>query len=115
MHSPLFLVVTLTLALTVAANPLAIRSSLMTLSMAKVINVTGSGTIPQRDRARARSMKQIGAPKANGLGFDAGVNIRATNEGVFYAVDVSITLSIAIQRALIWLCVGPQWQSHYYM
>ena len=95
MFSSSSLVVTLTLALAVAANPLNIREALVTLPIAKRVNVTGTTTLLQKDQARARNLKQFGAAKTNGLVSDAVVGVSATNQLVDYVVNVSIVHSTA--------------------
>ena len=116
MFSPWSLVVTLTLALAVAANPLAPRKSPVTLPLVKH-NVTGTFDVVRRDQARARHMKQPGAAKLeeNGIVSDAVADITATNLVSLYYVPVSIMLSTVVQRALIWLFIGRCWHSPYYM
>ena len=119
MLSHLSLVVTLTLALAVAANPLVIRRPLLTLPMVKRINATGSTNVLRRDQARARQLKHSGAAKSGVKGLDlvsdAVVSIPATEQIAEYVVTVSIMLSAAIQMALIWLYVGRCWHTPYSM
>ena len=118
MLSPLFLVATLTLALAIAANPLAIRKPAVTLSVAKHLNVTGTFEVVRQDRARARRMMQPGAAaklEENGLVSDAVVDVTAFNGINFYYMDVSIMLFTVIQRALMWFYIGWCWHSRYYM
>jgi len=90
MFSASFLIVTLTLALAVAANPLAIRDQLITLPIAKRVNVTGTANLLQRDQARARGLKRLGQARAGGVVSDAVVSVPATNSLVDYVVNVGV-------------------------
>ena len=101
MFSPSFLVVTLTLALAVAANPLYTRRSSVTLPIAKRVNATGTVKILERDQARARRYKQSKASKRGlyglgGLGAPY-VDVDVTTDYVTYLADVSIIPSTVIQ------------------
>ncbi|THH26964.1 hypothetical protein EUX98_g7216 [Antrodiella citrinella] len=89
MFSASSLIVTLTLALAVAANPLLAREPLVTLPFAKRVNVTGTSTLIQHDQARARGLKRLGQARAGGVVSDA-VDVPATNELVDYVVNVGV-------------------------
>ena len=90
MFSASSLLTTLTLALVVAANPLVIDDQLITLSIAKRVNSTGSAfTLHQLDKARAQHLKRVGAARTGGVVSDATVaSIPATNAVVSYTVNV---------------------------
>ena len=94
------LVVTLTLALAIAANPLNVRRSPVTLPMARHVNMTGTIKLLEKDQARARHFKQSQAPKPEvndfGLVADAVVSITPTDDFFEYVTNVSIMLSTAI-------------------
>ncbi|TCD61549.1 hypothetical protein EIP91_008260 [Steccherinum ochraceum] len=90
MFSASSLIVTITLALAVAANPLAIREPLVTLPLAKRVNVTGTATLLQRDQARAQSLKRLGEASAGGVVSNAAIGVPATNQLVDYVVNVGV-------------------------
>ena len=81
-----------TITLAVAASSLVIQGPLVTLPIAKRINITGSTlNLHQRDKARAQHLKQIGAARTGGVVSDAifpPPSIPATNEAVFYVANV---------------------------
>lgn len=88
MFSASSLVATLTLALAVAASPLAIREPLVTLPFAKRVNITGTANLLQRDQARAQGLKRLGQARSGGVVSDAVISVPATNELVDYVVNV---------------------------
>ncbi|TCD68311.1 hypothetical protein EIP91_011170 [Steccherinum ochraceum] len=90
MFSASSLVATLTLALAVAANPLAIREPLVTLPFAKRVNITGTVNLLQRDQARAQGLKRLGQARTSGVVPDAVISVPATNELVDYVVNVGV-------------------------
>lgn len=78
----------LLLAVHVAATPVAVRDTLITLPFAKQINSTGSGRIVQQDKAR---IQQIVA-KFNGdseLQEDVG-SVPVTNQLVSYIASLGV-------------------------
>ncbi|KAH8099771.1 acid protease [Cristinia sonorae] len=91
MFSASSLVVTLTLALAVAANPLFGRDQpRVTLPIAKRVNATGTVNLLQRDQARAKGLKRLGAARTGGFVSDAVISIPATNQLVEYTVNVGV-------------------------
>lgn len=83
----------LTLALAVAANPIVIRDSLVTIPFAKHVNLTGSANLVQSDQARAKALKERAeAYRSGNLVEDVGSQpLRATP--VSYVAAVSPVLS----------------------
>ena len=101
MFSPSFLVVTLTLALAVAANPLYTRRSSVTLPIAKRVNATGTVKVLERDQSRARRYKQSKVSKRGryGLGGFQGssIDVEVSTDYMAYYANVSIIPSTVIQ------------------
>lgn len=78
----------LLLAMSVAATPVAVRDTLITLPFAKQINSTGSGTIVQQDKARIQRL----VAKLNGdseFQEDVG-SVPVTNQLVSYIVSLGV-------------------------
>ncbi|TCD68312.1 hypothetical protein EIP91_011171 [Steccherinum ochraceum] len=95
MFSSTSLLVTIALALSVAANPILFNQrragTPITLKSAKRVNATGTFNLVVRDQARAKNLKAKGANPT--LAFkNAGVvgSIPATNQAVDYTVDVQV-------------------------
>ena len=116
MFSAPSLLAILTLALAVAATPLIKRdASTITLSVAKRVNITGSGKdILLHDQARikalrARAEAKPGSTKPKGPVSDTKIvgSIPATNQAVDYVVNVSVTVVTygykPILRILRWI------------
>lgn len=99
MFSQTSLVATLTLALAVAASPVVnVRDTLVTLPIAKRVNITGAASLHDRDLARARQLRARAEAKIAGQTFvqDAAVaSVSATNQGVDYVVNVC-TLPLSV-------------------
>lgn len=79
----------LTLALAVAANPIVVRDSTITIPFAKQVNLTGSATLVQLDQARAKALKEHGSAKSSGKFVVAAASVPVTNTGVSYIASVS--------------------------
>lgn len=101
MFSSTSLLVTIALALSVAANPILFNQrragTPITLKSAKRVNATGTFNLVVRDQARAKNLKAKGANPT--LAFkNAGVvgSIPATNQAVDYTVDVCHSVYISI-------------------
>lgn len=78
----------LLLAMSVAATPVSVRDTLITLPFAKQINSTGSGAIVQQDKARIKRL----VAKYNGdteLQDDVG-SVPVTNQLVSYIVSLGV-------------------------
>ncbi|KAJ3541124.1 hypothetical protein NM688_g6129 [Phlebia brevispora] len=78
----------LTLALTVAATPIA-SSSFVSLPFAKVVNTTGTANIVQKDLARIRALKERTRPVVFEDAASA-VSVPITNELVSYIASVGV-------------------------
>ena len=74
----------LTLAVTVAANPI-VTSSPITLPFAKVVNTTGTVNIIAKDQARIKALKSRTSPVV----LERAVSDPVTNELVSYIASVS--------------------------
>lgn len=79
----------LLLAMSVAATPVAVRDTLVTLPFAKQINTTGSGHIVQQDRARVQQLVAKYSTASSGLQSDAA-SITVTNQAVSYIASVGV-------------------------
>ncbi|EIM87136.1 family A1 protease [Stereum hirsutum FP-91666 SS1] len=78
----------LLLAMSVAATPVAVRDTLITLPFAKHINSSGSGTIVQQDKAR---IKQLVARFNGDTEFQEDVgSVPVTNQVVSYIVSLGV-------------------------
>ncbi|KAI0081062.1 acid protease [Panus rudis PR-1116 ss-1] len=86
-----FLIATLTLTLSVAANPVVVRDSPVTLQVAKRFNFTGISNLLQKDQARAKGLRQLAQAKLNGkLREDAVISVPVTNQAVDYVANVGV-------------------------
>ena len=86
MFSAKSLVALLTLALSVAATPVASRDGHVTLSFAKHVNATGTLNLLAQDQARARFLKNRGSRHLEGR--DGSIPV--TNEAVSYLAAVGV-------------------------
>ncbi|OJA12219.1 hypothetical protein AZE42_12161, partial [Rhizopogon vesiculosus] len=82
------LLTTLLLAMSIAASPVEVRDSPVTLPMARKLNLSQSGTVNllQHDQARATALKDRAA---SGLDRRA-TSIAVTNEAVSYIAEVGV-------------------------
>ncbi|KAH8986200.1 aspartic peptidase A1 [Lactarius akahatsu] len=76
----------LLLVVSVAADPIVVRKSPVSLPIARHLNITGAHDLIRKDQARARNM--FAASKVKRSGSSASVSI--TNEGVVYGASVGI-------------------------
>lgn len=84
------LLTTLTLALFVAANPVVIRDSLITLPIVKRIGNNGTVSLLARDQARVQGLRRFAQQKTDGtLSEDAVISAPAQNQAVDYVANVS--------------------------
>ncbi|KAI9462931.1 acid protease [Russula earlei] len=98
------------LALSVAANPIVIRHSPVSLSFTRQLNVTGSNDLVLKDHARARGL----AANPNGSGIpDAAVSLDVSNSALNYRLSVGIgnpatfyTLIMDTGSAVTWVGAG---------
>lgn len=83
------LVAILTLALAAAANPLVnIRDTLVTLPIAKRVNLAGSSSLLAHDQARARHLGALAEAKVAGHPLDIVRRVPVTNQAVDYIANV---------------------------
>ena len=103
MFSGVTLLVTVTLVLSVAANPVLVRDSVVSLPLAKRFNFTGTARLLDHDQARARGLKAFGRAKAArrvARSEDAAVvSVPAVNELVNSALNVSAARCTLKQHA----------------
>ena len=101
MFSSVALLATVTLALSVAATPVVVRDSIVSLPLAKRFNATSALRLLEHDQRRASGLKALAhAKKARreGRSLDARasvISVPSVNEVVNYAVNVSASSSIA--------------------
>ena len=88
----------LTLALTVAATPVVVRDTPVSLSFAKHVNTTGTASILHRDQARAKHLKARAQALASGEFSEAAASIPVTNEAVSYIASVRPALALWCMR-----------------
>ena len=83
------LLTTVLLALAVAAEPIMMKKSLVSLPLSRRINVNSSvRTILEHDQARAKALKAHGTAKAAGVARQ--VSTPATNEAVSYIAAIGV-------------------------
>jgi len=91
---PATLLTILLLAFSVAANPVVINRSPVTLPISRRVNFTSIHNLVRHDQARAKALKAKGAAKAAGvfLNFhsDAVNSSPADNQAVTYTATVGI-------------------------
>ena len=97
MFASTILLASVAVTLSVAANPVVVRDSFVTLPLVKRFNFTGAASLLQHDQARAQKLKALGNSRsAERLGFaarseDAVISVPAVNDAVNYALNVSIS------------------------
>ena len=81
-----------TVAVTVAATPIVIRNSPVTLPIASRVNTTGVPSILKQDQARAKTLKARSQAqgKSASLKQAALFDVDATNQAVDYVVSVGV-------------------------
>ncbi|THG97451.1 hypothetical protein EW026_g4558 [Hermanssonia centrifuga] len=84
------LLTVVSLALSVAANPVVVRDSFVSLPMAKRFNFSTSLKILEHDQARARQLRAHAEHKLSGNTARAVISVAAVNEAVNYAVNVGV-------------------------
>ena len=103
----LWLLTIMPLVLTVAASPVVVRESPITLPLAKRYNFRAGITIPEIDKARVDALQEYSRKKARGS--DGAFPVFATNAVVTYTLPVSgmgtvlscITLTILYRLRLV--------------
>ena len=85
------LLTTVVLSLAVAANPVLIRDSPVTLPLVRRLNANGTAfNLLARDLTRVSKLKQSSAQRLSGAAVDAIVaNVPVTNQVVDYVASVS--------------------------
>ncbi|TFK35979.1 aspartic protease [Crucibulum laeve] len=87
---PTAFLTSLVLALTVAANPVLIPRSSVTLPLSRRVNVTSIHNLVRHDVTRAKALKARGLAKANGFSIDAVINEQVDNQAVTYIASVGV-------------------------
>jgi len=89
---PTALLTTLLLASSVAANPVVINRSPVTLPISRRVNFTSIHNLVRHDQARAKALKAKGSAKAAGVSFhnDAVISSPADNQAVVYIATVGV-------------------------
>jgi len=94
MFPTITLLATLLLAFSVAANPVVINRSPVTLPISRRVNFTSIHNLVRHDQARAKALKAKGAAKAAGVSLnfhsDAVISSPADNQAVTYVATVGI-------------------------
>nr|VWO96740.1 Aspartyl proteinase [Ganoderma boninense] len=72
-----------------SASPIVVRDSPVSLSFARRFKLSGASTIIERDRARARVLKDVGHGKGAGRGMKRA-DVLVTNGETKYTVDVGV-------------------------
>ncbi|KAH9170221.1 aspartic peptidase A1 [Lactarius sanguifluus] len=87
----------LLLVVSVAADPIVVRKSPVSLPIARHLNITGAHDLIRKDQARARNM--FAASKVKRSGSPASVSI--TNDGIIYGANVGIGSPPTLYNLLI--------------
>lgn len=106
-------------AVTVAAKPIVVRDSPVSLPIARRFNLTGVPSILKQDQARAKALKgrsQSSKAKGPSLKQAAIFNVDATNQAVDYVVSVGVGTPPTFYDLLIdtgssntWVGAGQQY------
>lgn len=81
----------LLLAVSVAANPIVVRKTPVSLPFVRQLNITGAHDVVQKDQARAKNLLSISHAKLSGiLNAGAAVSVGVTNVGVVYQASVGV-------------------------
>lgn len=84
------LLTTVFLALAVAANPVVVKRSLVTLPVSRSINLKGK-SILEHDQLRAQALRTKGEAIASGVSRrSAVISSQATNEAVSYIASIGV-------------------------
>lgn len=79
------------LALGIAANPIVVRNSLVSLSFARHLNITGSNDLVLRDQTRAKHLVSLSKAKlSDNLSADAIIGLNVINAAATYQTSVDI-------------------------
>ena len=84
------LLTTIFLTLAVAAEPIPVKRSLVTLPISRRINLNGINIL-EHDQLRAKALKATGEARAAGLSDRASViNSQAENQAVSYVASIGV-------------------------
>ncbi|KAI0081056.1 acid protease [Panus rudis PR-1116 ss-1] len=95
------LLATLALALAVAANPIVIRDSPVTLPIAKRFNFSGDKTLLERDQARAKGLRRSAEARFKGTFHEDPTSVDVINDGVTYVAVVGVGSPATLYNLLI--------------
>ena len=89
---PTTLLTTLLFTLSVAANPVLVNRSPVTLPLSRRVNLTSIHNLVRHDQARAKALRARATAKATGLPLhsDAVINEQVENRGVSYIASVGV-------------------------
>jgi len=89
---PTTLLTTLLLALSVAANPVLVNRSPVTLPLSRRLNLTSAHNLVRHDQTRAKALKTRGSARAAGLSIQnaAVINEAVDNQAVTYIASVGV-------------------------
>ena len=85
---PTSLLTTLLLSVVVAANPIVVHKSLVTLPIYKRINITNAQDLVRHDQIRARALR--GKSDAEVFDRDVGINSPLNNRALSYVASVGV-------------------------
>lgn len=94
MFSKLFILVSL--ALSAAASPLAVRKAPVSLPLARHFNATGSRGVLARDQARAKFLKSGSKSHAKSAAEAAQIPVPVTDIATIYTAAVSIASLVTV-------------------
>ena len=87
---PTILLTTLLFALSIAASPVLVNRSPVTLPLSRRVNLTSVHNLLRHDQARAKALKVRAAAKATGLHTDAVINEPVDNQAAHYVASVGV-------------------------
>ncbi|KAF8264805.1 aspartic peptidase A1 [Lactarius quietus] len=104
----------LLLVVSVAANPIVLRKTPVSLPFARHLNITGAQDVVQKDQVRAMNLVSVSKAKEGGtLSPDAVFSVGVSNVGVIYGANVGVgspptdyTLLIDTGSSNIWVGAG---------
>lgn len=86
---PTTLLTTLLLALSVAANPVLVDRSPVTLPISRRLNLTSVHNLVRHDQARAKALKLKGSARS-GLDSRAVISEQVDNQAVTYVASIGV-------------------------
>lgn len=84
------LLTTLLCSLAIAAKPIVIERSPVTLPLSRRVNATGISNLLAHDQSRAKALKRLGVAKAAGHSQRAVISESIENRAVSYVAHVGI-------------------------